>query len=229
MANTARVNGFSPVKYLSGAPYNGAANRYAIPTSDTTASYAIGDVVVSAGGSDANGVPYVKKVPAANASDFKALGVIVGISPVDAGVSLEGNTLDLNQTYILAGTRTEVRYVYVADDPNLVFEVSGGVTTTNLTLAKARYNAGIGSIYSGADQTYAINQNATVTDLLKPSAPFSNVAIVSSTVDTTNTLPVQLLGLVQRVDNEVGAYERLLCRFNNHEFGVATGTNFTGL
>lgn len=229
MANTARVNGFSPVKYLSGAPYNGACNRYAIPVADTTASYAIGDVVMSAGGTDANGVPYVKKIPAANASDFKALGVVVGISPVDAGVSLEGNTLDLNKTYILAGTRTEVHYVYVADDPNLVFEVAGGVTTTNLTLAKGRYNAGIGSVYSAADQTYAINQNATVTDLLKPSAPFSNVAIVSSTVNTTNTLPVQLLGLVQRVDNEVGAYERLLCRFNNHEFGVATGTNFTGL
>lgn len=229
MANTARVNGFSPVKYLSGAPYNGACNRYAIPTSDTTASYAIGDVVVSAGGSDANGVPYVKKVPAINASDFKALGVIVGISPVDAGNSLQGTTLDLNQSYILAGTRTAVRYVFVADDPNLVFEVGGGVTATNLTLAKARYNAGIGSIYSGADQTYAINQNATVTDLLKPGAPFSNVAITSATVNTTNTLPIQLLGLVQRIDNEVGAYERLLCRFNNHEFGVATGTNFTGL
>lgn len=225
MANTARVNGFSPVKYLSGAPYNGAANRYAIPTTDTTASYAIGDVVVSAGGSDANGVPYVKKVPAANASDFKALGVVVGISPVDAGVSLEGSTLDLNQTYIPAGTRTAVRYVYVADDPNLVFEVSGGATATNLTLAKARYNAGIGIVTGGADAAYAIDQGAD----LAPGKPFSNVVISSATVNTTNTLPVQLLGLVQAVNNEPGAYSRLLCRFNNHEFGVATGTNFTGI
>lgn len=229
MANVARVNGFSPVKYLSGAPYNGAANRYAIPTSDTTASYAIGDVVVSAGGSDANGVLYVQKVPAANASNFKALGVVVGISPVDAGTSLEGVTVDLTNTFIPAGTRTAVRYVWVADDPNLVFEVSAGVTATNFTLAKARNNAGIGSVFSGADQTYAINQNATVTNLLKASAPFSNVALVSTTVATTNTLPVSILGLVQSPTNEVGAYSRLLCRFNNHEFGVATGTNFTGL
>jgi hypothetical protein len=223
MANTARVNGFSPVKYTSGAPYNGACNRYAIPTSDTTASYAIGDVVMSAGGSDANGVPYVKKIPVANASDFKALGVVVGISPVDAGVSLVGSNLDLTQLYIPDGTRTSVRYILVADDPNLLFEVSAGTTATNFTLAKARYNAGICS-NTGSDVTYDISQGS-----LSPSAPVSNVVLSSATVDTTNTLPVQMLGLVQRIDNEVGAYSRILCRFNNHEFGVATGTNFTGI
>lgn len=223
MANTARINGFSPVKYTSGAPYNGACNRYAIPTSDTTASYAIGDVVMSAGGSDANGVPYVKKIPVANASDFKALGVIVGISPVDAGVSLVGSSLDLTQLYIPTGTRTAVRYLLVADDPNLLFEVSAGTTATNFTLAKARYNAGIAS-NTGSDVTYAIDQTSLAT-----SAPVSNVILSSATVNTTNTLPVQMLGLVQRIDNEVGAYSRILCRFNNHEFGVATGTNFTGI
>jgi hypothetical protein len=223
MANTARVNGFSPVRYTSGAPYNGACNRYAIPVTDTTASYAIGDVVMSAGGSDANGVLYVKKIPVANASDFKALGVVVGISPVDAGVSLVGATLDLTQLYIPDGTRTAVRYVLVADDPNLLFEVSAGTTATNFTLAKARYNAGICS-NTGSDVTYDISQAS-----LTPSAPVSNVVLSSATVDTTNTLPVQMLGLVQRIDNEVGAYSRILCRFNNHEFGVATGTNFTGI
>jgi hypothetical protein len=223
MANTARVNGFSPVKYTSGAPYNGACNKYAIPTSDTTASYAIGDVVMSAGGSDANGVPYVKKIPVANASDFKALGVVVGISPVDAGVSLVGTSLDLTQLYIPDGTRTAVRYVFIADDPNLLFEVSAGTTATNFTLAKARYNSGICS-NTGSDVTYDISQAS-----LAPSAPVSNVVLSSATVDTTNTLPVQMLGLVQRIDNEVGAYSRILCRFNNHELGVATGTNFTGI
>jgi len=223
MANTARVNGLSPVKYLSGAPYNGACNTYAIPVADTTASYAIGDIVMSAGGSDANGIPYVKKIPAANASNFKALGVVVGISPVDAGVSLVGANLDLSQLYIPTGTRTAVRYILVADDPNLVFEASAGTTATNFTLAKARYNSGIAS-NTGSDVTYAIDQAS-----LSTSKPVSNVVLSSATVDTTNTLPIQMLGLVQRIDNEVGAYSRILCRFNNHELGVATGTNFTGI
>src|SRR3990167_778682 len=176
MANTARINGFSPVKYQSGAPYNGACNRYAIPTADTTASYAIGDVVQSAAGSDANGVPYVIKVPVANASNFVALGVIV------------------------------------ADDPNLVFECSAGTTATNFVQTKTRYNSGIAS-NTGSDVTYDISQGT-----LASTAPFSNVVLSSATVATTNTLPVQLLGLTQCSDNTFGAYARMLCRFNNHEF-----------
>lgn len=229
MANTNKINGFSPVGYLNGASWNGQARLYAIPTSDTTASYAVGDVVQSAGGSDANGVPYIKKIPAASASSFVALGVIVGVRVADPGTSLLGTSLSLENTFILKSTRTVVRYVYVADDPNLLFVASAGATATNITLAKMRYNSGIGSFYSGADQTYAIDQNATVTTLLGPNAPYSNVILSSATVNTTNTLPVQMLGLYQAPDNAIGAYARILCRFNNHEFGVATGTNFTGL
>lgn len=225
MANTNKINGLSPVGYLNGAAYSGQARMYAIPTSDTTASYAIGDIVQSAGGSDANGIPYIIKVPAASASSFVAVGVIVGTSIADAGVSLVGTTLNLEQTYILSGTRTATRYVYVADDPNLLFEASAGLTATNITLAKMRYNTGIGSFYSGADQTYAISQNT----YLGPNAPYSNIILSSATVNTTNTLPIQMLGLAQKSDNAIGAYARILCRFNNHEFGVATGTNFTGL
>jgi hypothetical protein len=224
MANVARVNGFSPVKYLSGAPYNGAANMYAIPTTDTTASYAIGDVVQSAGGADANGVPFAIKIPAASASSFAALGVIVGISPVDSTLTLQATNLDLNQSYIPAGTRTAVRYIWVADDPNLVFEVSAGVTATNFTLVKGRFNAGLGVVVAGADAAYAINQTS-----LTNTSPQSNVAIAGASVATTNTLPISLLGLVQRQDNEVGSLSRLLCRFNRHEFGVAGASNFTGL
>lgn len=227
MANVNRIKGFSPHSYLNGAAWNGQARLYAIPVADTTASYAIGDVVMSAGGSDANGICYVKKVPAANASNFAALGVIVGIRVADPGVSLVGTSLLLENLFIPAGTRTNVRYVYVVDDPNVLFEVSGGATATNLTLAKARYNAGIGSFYSGADQTYAIDQ----TTYLSPSAPYSNVIVSSATVNTTATLPLQIVGLVQRDDNSAGAYSSLLVRFNLHEFGFAPigGTNFTGL
>lgn len=225
MANTNKINGLSPVGYLNGAAYSGQARMYAIPTSDTTASYAIGDIVQSAGGSDANGIPYIIKVPAASASSFVAVGVVVGTSIADAGVSLVGTTLNLEQTYILSSTRTAVRYVYVADDPNLLFEASAGATATNITLAKMRYNTGIASFYSGADQTYAISQNT----YLGPNAPYSNIILSSATVNTTNTLPIQMLGLAQKSDNAIGAYARILCRFNNHEFGNATGTNFTGL
>src|ERR1035437_9249927 len=116
MANANKINGASPVGYLNGAPWTGQARMYAIPTADTTASYAIGDIVNSVSGSDANGIPYIIKVPAANASNAIPLGIVIGIAVADASVSLAAAPLDLTQTYILAGTRTAVRYVYVADD-----------------------------------------------------------------------------------------------------------------
>jgi len=230
MANSNKINGFSPVGYLSGAAYTGAARTYAIPTSDTTASYAIGDVVMIAGGSDANGIPYAVKIPAANSANFVPVGVIVGVSVADASVSLQAATLDLTQTYITAGTRTAVRYIRVADDPNLLWSVSAGATATNVTLAKVgNYNAGLSSFYSGADQTYAIDQNATVTTLLSPNAPYSNIIVASGTIATTATLPIRLMGLYQTADNSAGAYARLLCRFQWHEYGWSVaGTGRTG-
>jgi hypothetical protein len=232
LANVNRIRGFSPNSYLNGAPWNGQARLYAIPVSDTTASYAIGDVVQSAGGSDANGICYIKKAAAGMNAAGAALGVIVGIRVADPGVSLVGTSLMLEQLYLVAGTRANVRYVYVADDPNILFEVSAGATATNITLAKMRYNAGLGSYYSGADQTYAIDQNASVTTL-SPSSPYSNTIVASGTVATTASLPLQIVGLVQRDDNSVGAYASLLVKFNFHEFGMAqigaAATNFLGL
>jgi hypothetical protein len=227
MANVNQIRGFSPVGYLNGAPYTGQCRLYAIPVADTTASYAVGDVVRSRGGADPDGIPYIIKIPAAEASSFVALGVIVGIRVADPGVSLVGSSLSLENLFIAAGTRTAVRYVYVADDPQTVFEVSlgsAGATLANL----ARKNFGIASYYSGADQTYAIDQSA----YLFPYSPQSNIVLAN--VNTTNTLPVQGLGLSQIPNNTAtttagdGAYAKVLVKFNNHEFLVATGTNRTG-
>jgi hypothetical protein len=229
MANTSKINGLSPIQYLSGAAYTGACRTYAIPVADTTASYAVGDVVRFLGGSDANGVPYAIKIPANEAAAFVPLGVIVGVSVADASVSLQATNLDLTTTYIVAGTRTAVRYIKVADDPNLLWLASVGATATNSTLAKlGNYNAGLGSFYSGADQTYAIDQNASVTTLLSPNAPMSNIMLAG--INTTATLPIRLLGLYQSPDNGVGAYARVLCRFQWHEFGWSVaGTGRTGV
>jgi hypothetical protein len=229
MANVARPNGLSPVAYLNGAAYNGQSRLYAIPTADTTASYAIGDVVYSRGSSDANGIPYVIKVPAASAASFVGLGVIVGICPVAPNISLVAPSLSLETTYIPAGTRSTVTYVFVADDPNTVFEASTGVA--GATIASARKNYGLASFYSGADQTYAIDQ----TTYLSQSAPYSNIILAN--VNTTNTLPLNSVGFVNRIDNVVDTtgtatlapYTRVLVRFNRHEFGNSGATGFTGI
>jgi hypothetical protein len=214
MANVNKANGFSPVGNLLGGKWNEQGRLYAIPTSDTSNSYAIGDCVMSKTGSDTNGVRYIQKWGGATTTSALPLGIIVGIRVADPGVSLVGNSLSLEKAYIAAGTRTSVRYVYVVDDPFVLFEAQ--FDSTGATQAQLSLNAAV--TISAADQTSLGN-----------SSPYSDMVLTSPAV--TATLPVRLLGAVQRGDNQVtsGAspYVRVLCKWNYHEYGVigsASGT-----
>jgi len=209
MANLNMPKGLSPVGTVTGSDYNQQGRLYAISTADTTNSYAIGDIVSSnIAGGDTNGVPYVTKYAVGSSVP---LGIIVGIRVADPGVSLQAANLDLTQTYITAGTRTAVRYVYVVDDPNVIFEVQAdgtGISQAN--------------IHSNASLTIQTNSSPT------GSSPFSTT--VATAASTTNTLPIRLLGLSQRVvagGGTVGAYALVVAKFNIHEFGVSTGTGYT--
>lgn len=208
MANSNTPSGFTPMGSLISGPYNARARTYAIPTSDTSNSYAIGDVVMSAASSDVNGVPYVQKWGGVATTSALPLGIIVGIVVVDAGVSQEGTVLDLTQTYILAGTRTVVRYVRVNDDPMLIF--TGQFDSTAIVAADLHKNA-------------AVTVNASVAHT--PAIPFSNMVLTSPA--TTATLAVRLMGAVQRPDNAVGAYVDCICKWNYHEYGVTSGASGT--
>ena len=207
MANVNKPNGFSPVGNLLGGKWNEQGRIYAIPTSDTTNSYAIGDCVMSASGSDSTGIRYIQKWGGATTTSALPLGIIVGIRVADPSVSLVGTTLDLTQTYITAGTRTAVRYVYVVDDPFVLFEAQ--FNSTGATAAQLSMNSAV--TISAANQTS-----------LSTSSPFSDMVLSSPAV--TATLPIRLLGAVQRIDNEVttaaSPYVRVLCKFNYHEYGT---------
>lgn len=78
MANVDAAFGLRPVRYLSGAPYNGACNKYYIPSTDTNTAVYIGSVVKLTGGADADGIPVVTgNVSATN----PIVGVVVGVVP----------------------------------------------------------------------------------------------------------------------------------------------------
>jgi hypothetical protein len=207
MANVNKANGFSPVGNLLGGKWNEQGRLYAIPTSDTSNSYAIGDCVMSASGSDANGVRYVQKWGGATTTSALPLGIIVGIRVADPGVSLVGNSLSLEKAYIAAGTRTSVRYLYVVDDPFVLFEAQ--FDSTGATQAQLSLNAAV--TISAANQSSLSN-----------SAPFSDMVLTGPAV--TATLPIRLLGAVQKGDNQVTSaaspYVRVLCKFNYHEYGT---------
>jgi hypothetical protein len=215
MALINKPSGFSPVKSVLMGGSSEQGRLYAIPTSDTTNSYAIGDVVMSASGSDANGVRYVQKWGGATTTSALPLGIIVGIRVADPGVTLVGNSLSLEKSYIAAGTRTSVRYLYVVDDPLTEFEAQ--FDATGVTAAQLSMNAAV--TISAANQTSLSN-----------SAPYSDMVLTGPAV--TATLPIRLLGAVQRPENVLNGssatpYLRVLCKWNYHEMGVigsASGT-----
>ncbi len=88
MANTSKINGFRPVKHVTGAPYNGQANIYGVASGDSTALF-VGDVVKLAADGNAAGIQYVTAHAAGVAGTGQpALGVVVGVintklDPVD--------------------------------------------------------------------------------------------------------------------------------------------------
>jgi len=138
MANADTPFGLRPVRYISGAPYNGAANVYSTATGDATAIY-IGDPVKLSGTSQTiNGVIY-RDVDQAATGDV-VVGVVVGVLPETADSLI----------YRAASTQ---RRLLVADDPALVFEiqeVSGGTAlAANDIGLNANFVVGTGSTTTG--------------------------------------------------------------------------------
>lgn len=208
MANINAPKGFSPVGTISGCAWNQQGRLYAIPTTDTSNSYAVGDVVMSLASADSDGVPYVQKWGGVATTSALPLGIIVGIRVANPGVSLAAPALDLGASYINAGTRTATAYVYVVDDPFVVFEAQ--FDSTAVAAANLHQNA-------------AVTVTASVTQT--QSSPLSTMVLTAP--NTTATLPIRLLGLAQEPNNAVGAYCRVLCKWNYHEFGVTAGASGT--
>lgn len=193
MPNLNAPRGFVPSRYLNGASWNGQTNLYYIPSTDNSA-YAPGDVVKSVALSDANGVMGVQKA----AGTDVVRGVIVGfLVAAPYGVNLQAPTLDLSIQTVPA-VKTRAYYALVIDDPMVVFEVQDdGLNALTAT---------------------SVNKNASFT-VANPSGIAQNSASVLNTgsVNTTNTLNLKIMGLVQRDDNAFGVNAKWLVKFNLHE------------
>jgi hypothetical protein len=100
-------------------------------------------------------------------------------------------------TYRAANTQ---RILLVADDPALLFEiqeVSGGTALAANDI--------------GLNAAFVVSAGSAVTGL-------SGVELNNSGENTTNTLDVQIMGLVSRPDNAVGDSAKWLVRLNNHQY-----------
>ena len=198
MANVNAVTGLSPVGTVTGAPFNEQGYLYAI-ANDASNTYAIGDIVKSAVGNDANGVGLVTK---AGATDVP-LGVIASIRVANPGVSLQGTNIDLGKLYITLSSGS-YSYVYVITDPNVVYSVQ----------ANASADAKVGST---AVPTITANQTA-----LSQSSPFSSTYVTCDSSATAASM-FQVIGLYQEPQNTPGAYNNVLVVFNKHQYKQAFG------
>ena len=195
MANANRPMGLAPVKMITGAPYNGQARLYAILAANTNA-FAIGDpVATDAGGGSAEGIAAVTL----GAAGAPWRGVIVGIFDTKPGIA---KIDDLNTIYRPSGAKTKDWYCLVVDDPNVVFEIQEVGTGTFLTVADIGLNA---NAVAGANNGFVSGWQ------------LNNVG-----EDVTATLNCRILELVQRADNEVGAFAKWLVKINNHELAAGT-------
>lgn len=208
MANISRVNGFKPVKHITGAPYNGQANIYEVAVGETVPVF-VGDLVVRSTEASTSGLVTVKSLSAAaTANDVVAgvvLGAVVGIvnaklDPVDGKMSTGSITLDTPQ-YSAASTKN---FVLVADAPDIVYEVQA---TGSFALADIGLNADVGVLAAAG--------NGLVTG--------TSGMYVNATAPTASaTRPVHVVGYVKRPDNEApGAYNKLLVQLTTSAQGNA--------
>ena len=195
MANANRPSGLSPVRFLTGAAWNGQASTYYIASTDNNA-FAIGDPVASSGSADSNGVPGITLATAGTGNPIR--GVIVGLGTQE---SLMADPSNLNTTVVPA-TKTKAYYALVADDPSIIFEVQEIGTGTALTAAEVGLNA---NLASGTNNGY-----------------LSGWVLDNSGEAVGATIQVRLLGLARRQDNAFGQYAKWLVKINNHELAAGT-------
>jgi hypothetical protein len=126
-------------------------------------------------------------------------GILVGIDPVlTAGTSLVGSPLSL-EVIPIPEIKTRDYYVYIVDDPNVIFEIQGNNSTATTAVATL-----------GGNALPVVANPAT-------GSPFSGTTLAVSTIATTATFMFKILSLTYKPGADFTAYTRFLCTFNAHE------------
>lgn len=202
--NPNKPAGLSPIKYLSGANYDGKGQLYSILAAVTSAFY-VGDLVDLAAGGDSNGIP---AIALATAGSLFHVGVIVAIGAVPQGgpyinVANMGSTINRP-----SGAQPQNYYALVSDDPSIIYEIQEGGTGTNIAATNFQGNSNI---------LYA----APAAGVFVSGTQLNNTALPT----TTATLDLKVLRLAQRIDNHFvtnpatgGGAQKWEVLINNHQF-----------
>jgi hypothetical protein len=196
-----KTYGFKPVNRIDGLPYAGAIRQIPIAPAYATAILN-GDTVQI----DTNG--YVVAQSTTNSGNVA--GVLVGCSYIN---SLSQPTF--SQSYPAGvSTSTAMAFAFVVDDPMAAFKVCATVAGSTTPTAYAR------SIV-GSNVALVANVGSTTTG-------DSYYGIDGSSANTTNTLPVRVIDVVQ--DTATGnpsvaatTYYEFIVKFNTNQYNNTTG------
>lgn len=204
MASVSRINGFRPVKMVTGAPYNGQAEVCFVPASDATVIM-VGDAVQLLGDARAaTGVPTVTRQASATGVPY---GIVVGI--LFSGVGDVTNVPPVNDlnTPVYRRASTD-RYLLVATDPQIIYEVQYAGTS----VAAATITANV-----GLNGQFTLTAGNTTTGA-------SGMQLDTTGLATTATLPLKVVGFPNRPDNIPGdVYFSYYVKLNGSTLSNGTG------
>jgi hypothetical protein len=152
-----------------------------------------GDPVKVTGAADSDGVATVAQAEAGDTP----VGVMIGVIQ-----NHKGTTPDLEKTYRPAST---LNYVAVVVDPDVIFEIQEDSDGAALAA---------GAVFQNADIIVGSGSNSTGK---------SGVELDSSTANTTATLVLKIIDIVDREDNAIGNNAKWLVKFNLHEIRDTSG------
>lgn len=198
MSSTASPYGLVPYDLVGGAPL-GTIREFTL-TSNSATGYFYGDIVNMAAGV----LTPIGTTPTTTRDGNTPVGIFVGCSytPAGGGLPVSGQYLPANA---ITGGATNVT-AYVVDNPDVRFKIQATGSVAYTDIGK---NAALS--FSTAGSTVTGNSGA---------------ALLASSINTTNTLAVRIIDIVNAPGNAAGdSYTDVVCIFNQgvHEYRNPTG------
>jgi hypothetical protein len=202
MANQSTAYGLRPIGLVGSASNSTGVTQYEIASNNTNAIYQYGIVVPTA-----NGV--IDYAGATDGGTTQALGVLMGVEYQD---SVQKKPVFLNYWPGSGSVSVDTNYpvkAFVADDPNQLFKVASDASLTDRATALA-------TVFANASLGTSARTGSTNTGS-------SDSALSVSSVATTATLPLRIVGILDDVSNSdyTAAGIPLIVRLNAH-FNAAT-------
>ena len=197
--------GLQPINSVDGKPYAGATRQLPIASTYNTAIFN-GDIVrVAAGGTIQKSTVTVDSTTAAANNTY---GVFMGVQYTNA----QGQTVQAQ--YYPGNAAASNAIAYVVDDPMAAFKVavtfSGNATVTTVNQSIVGTNM---SIRQGTGNTITGDSAVSV--------------FATNAQGNASTLPLRVIAVVPDTASNATAFTEVVVKFNNHQYDVTTGLDYT--